>query len=235
MIKTNTIIRLFCSVAILTALVIAYPVQAADLTREELLTQDQVKDLTPNAQKAYAMMLDNLDMVLIPEAMSNLEEAADKDTRHIPLQFLCARSAISLARSGRGVSLSDNLEVSKSNVDLANEYYDIAAKCTQRILDTLNLPQELFDRADRLKKLIDRERAAVEVREERADYFSYQFLKEHVSEIYIEQKPARAQTAEDLLNFIAEQRAAEEEQDQNTQQSPSGYGPGGGRQPQMFR
>ncbi|MBN1516447.1 hypothetical protein JXA32_07740 [Candidatus Sumerlaeota bacterium] len=208
--KVHRIFVFAGAIALLTSL---YPalVQAADLTREELLTKDQIEDLTPEARSNYLLMLRHMDMVLITEAMTDLEQAADADPRHIPLQFLCARSAVSMARTGRGMSLADNLEISKSNVDLANEYYALASKCTQRILETLNLPQELFDRARRLKTVIDRESSSVEVREERARYSTYQFLKEHVSEIYLDQEPAPAQTAEDLLQYISQQRAAAEE------------------------
>ena len=159
------------------------PVQADDLV-DSLLTDAEVKELLPEAQKEYLLAQALLDQILISEAMDHLEKAAELDQKHVPLQFLTARTAIQLARNGNGNSFALSLENSKTDAELANEYYAVASQCIKRIKSITQLPEMIMTRAKNIERQLQEEKSSIAEREARRQIASDRFLMENAEEKY---------------------------------------------------
>lgn len=185
-----------------------------------MLDDQQIQALTPEAREAYQTALELEDQVLWAEFTQQLERVADLDPEHIPLQFLAARQAINMARIGKGSSIQSGPNIIKSDEDLGHEYYDIAQKCMQRVLDTKNLPRDLFQRAENMMQTVKSERSDLPRRIARREEVAFRFLAEHVNEIYQEDKEAVRGPSGDLTTPQTEAELSAPPRSQQQQQLP---------------
>ena len=190
----------FLPIMVLLGIMLLVQNSLAQVQRPEPLNKEQMTELAADALEEYRMAEVSYDKTLYAETMDHLKKSSDLDPRHIPLQFLMVRISIQMARAGRGVSLYGSVNESLTDTQIALGYYKMARDANQRILDTLGLPDDLFDRAENLARVIEREGSIeeIELREARRMDASYRFLVEHAAEIYPDDSPAGPGSVEEL-------------------------------------